>query len=166
MLNSTPLGEVASDRIVRRHCTRAGYRIGDNKTIDLLRYAAWLVDVRRQMIVRRRPDSGYEAIKQRARARNIALSLEGRDIGELPAVVNPERKQRAERDFRFFCEQYFPLTFTLPWSADHLKVISKIEQAVLEGGLFAVAIGIRGRSPGCNARVQRPLAAPSARCCC
>jgi hypothetical protein len=103
--------------------------------------AAWLVDVRRQMIARRRePDSGYEAIKQRARARNIALSLEGRDIGELPAVVNPERKERAEWDFRFFCEQYFPLTFTLPWSADHLKVISKIEQAVLEGGLFAVAM--------------------------
>jgi hypothetical protein len=39
-----------------------------------------------------------------------------------------------------FCEQYFPQTFHLAWSADHLAVITKIEQAVLEGGLFAMAM--------------------------
>ena len=39
------------------------------------------------------------------------MSLAGRDIGELPAVVNPERKNRAATDFRFFCEAYFPFTF-------------------------------------------------------
>ncbi|MBE7455465.1 MAG: phage terminase large subunit family protein [Phycisphaerae bacterium] len=54
--------------------------------------------------------------------------------------MNAERKAKAERDFRFFCEQYFPQTFHLPWSPDHLKVIAKIEQAVLEGGLFAMAM--------------------------
>ena len=50
-------------------------------------------------------------MKERARARNAALSLAGRDIGELPAVVNPERRAKAERDFRFFCETYFPARF-------------------------------------------------------
>ncbi|MCX8139383.1 MAG: hypothetical protein N3E46_06840, partial [Gemmataceae bacterium] len=69
-----------------------------------------------------------------------ALSLASRDIGEPPAVVDLERKARAASDFRFFCEQYFPLTFSLPWSPDHLKVIAKIEQAVLRGGLFAMAM--------------------------
>jgi hypothetical protein len=58
----------------------------------------------------------------------------------MPAVVNAERKERASRDFRFFCEQYFPQVFHLPWSPDHLKVVVKIEQAVLEGGLFAMAM--------------------------
>ncbi|MBN1513726.1 MAG: phage terminase large subunit family protein [Phycisphaerae bacterium] len=82
----------------------------------------------------------YGSLKERARTRNAALSLAGRDIGELPAVVNPERKARAERDFRFFCESYLPFTFHLPWSPDHLKVIAKIEQAVLHGGLFAMAM--------------------------
>ena len=67
------------------------------------------------------------------------LSLAGRDIGVLPAVADPDRKARAASDFRFFCESYFPLTFSLPWSPDHHKVIAKIEQAVLRGGLFAVA---------------------------
>ena len=67
----------------------------------------------------------YEKLKERARARNVALALAGRDIGELPEVVNPERKARAASDFRFFCESYFPLTFHLPWSPDHLKVIAQ-----------------------------------------
>ena len=68
------------------------------------------------------------------------LSLSGRNIGELPAVAQPERRQRAARDFRAFCEAYFPQTFNLPWSDDHLKVIAKIERAVLLGGLFAMAM--------------------------
>src|SRR5690606_13698381 len=105
----------------------------------LLRYVAWLVQVRHEP----RPEPGgdpYETLKERARARNAALSLAGRDIGELPEVVDPERKEQAARDFKFFCEAYFPQTFHLAWSADHLKVISKIEQAVLHGGLFAMAM--------------------------
>ncbi|GIW78787.1 MAG: hypothetical protein KatS3mg105_0594 [Gemmatales bacterium] len=139
LLNSTPLGEVINERQLHRHRTRAGLRIGDARHVDLLRYTAWLVHIRHAP--RPEPEGDpYETLKARARARNIALSLAGRDIGELPEVVNPERKAKAASDFRFFCEQYFPLTFHLPWSADHLKVIGKIEQAVLRGGLFAMAM--------------------------
>ncbi|GIW81373.1 MAG: hypothetical protein KatS3mg105_3180 [Gemmatales bacterium] len=131
LLNSTPLGEVINERQLHRHRTRAGLRIGDARHVDLLRYTAWLVHIRHAP--RPEPEGDpYETLKARARARNIALSLAGRDIGELPEVVNPERKAKAASDFRFFCEQYFPLTFHLPWSADHLKVIGKIEEAVLE----------------------------------
>ena len=139
LLNSTPLGEVISERQLFRHRTRAGFRIGDGKTVDLLRYVAWLVHVRHEP--KPKPDTDpYETLKDRARARNAALSLAGRDIGELPAIVDPERKLRAETDFRFFCEVYFPQTFHLAWSPDHLKVIGRIEQAVLHGGLFAMAM--------------------------
>ena len=139
LLNSTPLGEVISERQLYRHRSRAGFRIGDGKTVDLLRYVAWLVHERHTP----KPESDgdpYETLKDRARARNAALSLAGRDIGEMPAVADPDRKQHAASDFRFFCETYFPLTFHLPWSPDHLKVIHKIEQAVLHGGLFAMAM--------------------------
>lgn len=82
-----------------------------------------------------KPLTGYEANKEKARRRQAELSRSGRDIGELPPVADPERKARAERDFRFYCETYFPQTFNLAWSDDHLKVIAKIERAVLEGGL-------------------------------
>ena len=139
LLNSTSLGEVLSERQLLRHRSRAGFRIGDDRHVDLFRYVAWLVNVRHEP----RPETDgdpYESLKDRARARNAALSLAGRDIGELPAVVNPERKARAATDFRCFCEAYFPFTFHLAWSPDHLKVIAKIQRAVVEGGLFAMAM--------------------------
>lgn len=139
LLNSTPLGEVINERQLHRHRTRAGMRIGDARHVDLLRYVAWLVQVRHAP--RPEPDGDpYEKLKERARARNVALAIAGRDIGDLPEVANPDRKAKAASDFRYFCESYFPLTFHLPWSNDHLKVIGRIEQAVLRGGLFAMAM--------------------------
>ena len=139
LLNSTPLGEVISERQLYRHRMRAGLRIGDGRHIDLLRYAAWLVQIRHAPRSEDDVDP-YEKLKERARARNAAIAQAGRDIGDLPEIENPERKQRAARDFRFFCESYFPQTFHLAWSPDHLKVIARIEQAVLRGGLFAMAM--------------------------
>jgi hypothetical protein len=46
LLNSTPLGEVIGEGQLRRQRSRAGLRIGDGKCIDLVRYVAWLVQVR------------------------------------------------------------------------------------------------------------------------
>jgi len=147
LLNSTPLGEVISERQLHRHRTRAGFRVaadGDAGKVDLFRYVAWLVTTRHETLAEaaRAPEglTGYEAMKERARQRNAMLSLSGRDIGDLPTVADAARKERAARDFRYFCETYFPQTFHLKWSDDHLKVIAKIEQAVLEGGLFAMAM--------------------------
>ncbi len=94
----------------------------------------------------------YAATKDRNRAHAAAISLAGRDIGQLPDPANPARRWKAKTDFRFFCESYFPLTFYLPWSADHLKVIAKIEEAVLHGGLFAMAMP-RGNGKTCQAEI-------------
>jgi len=140
LLNSTPLGTVLDERQLYRHRIRAGFRIGDGRRVDLFRYVAWLVDQRHAPRKVIDPSAEYEAIKERAAARNRALSEAGRDIGELPAVVDPQRKASAERDFQFFCQAYFPLVFYLDWSPDHMKVIARIEQAVLHGGLFALAM--------------------------
>jgi len=147
LLNSTPLGEVISERQLHRHRTRAGFRVaadGDTGRVDLFRYVAWLAATRHEQLAQQDEEdpslSGYDAHRERARARNAAMSLSGRDIGDLPEVEDAARKDRARSDFRFFCETYFPQTFHLRWSADHLKVIAKIEQAVLDGGLFAMAM--------------------------
>ena len=139
MLNSTPLGEVISERQLYRHRTRAGMRIGDARYVDLLRYGAWLVETRHVPAPETSGDP-YEKLKERARARNVAIATAGRDIGELPEIADPERKAKAATNFRYFCECYFPLTFHLAWSDDHLKVINRIEQAVLRGGLFSMAM--------------------------
>lgn len=139
LLNSTPLGEVISERQLYRHRSRAGFRIGDDKTVDLLRYVAWMVHERHAPKPEPPPES-YDQHKDRSARRAAEQSLTGRDIGELPAIADRERRTRAATNFQFFCEAYFPQSFHLAWSPDHLKVIRKIEQAVLHGGLFAMAM--------------------------
>ncbi|TWU12867.1 Phage terminase large subunit (GpA) [Symmachiella macrocystis] len=84
--------------------------------------------------------TGYDRTKADAAKRSADNSRAGRDIGELPAVVDPQRRAAAARSFRVYLEVYFPDLFYMGWSADHLRVISKIERAVLEGGLFAMAM--------------------------
>ena len=140
MLNSTPLGTVASDRLLRRHRDAAGFRISDDggQTVNMFKYAAWLTARRLERDAN--PPRTYAGKKEAVRNRNIALALAGRDIGELPPVAHPDAKEACRTDFRLFCETYFPETYTLAWSPDHLKAISKIETAVLQGGLFALAM--------------------------
>jgi hypothetical protein len=72
LLNSTPLGEVINERQLHRHRSRAGLRIGDGRHVDLLRYVAWLIQIRHAP--RSEPvGDPYEALKERARARNAAI---------------------------------------------------------------------------------------------
>jgi len=140
LINSTPLGTVLDERRLYRHRNEAGYRIGDGQRIDLFRYIVWLIE--RKETPPKKVDllETYAAMKDAAAERARIASEAGRDIGELPAVADPEHRAKAEKDFQFFCERYFPRTFHLPWSKDHLKVIRKIETAVIEGGLFALAM--------------------------
>ena len=136
LLNSSPAGPVTTEPALRRHRTLAGFRIGDGKSFDLVRYIAWLFWETHTAA----SGSGYEAVKERARARAAQISVSGRDIGEIPKPRHRKRRRRAERSFRHYCEDYFPGTFSLSWSPDHLKAIAKIESAVLRGGLFAFAM--------------------------
>lgn len=139
LLNSTPLGEVTNERLLYRDRQRAGFRIGDGKHVDLVRYAAWLAWERHNPKPAPSVDA-YDQHKDRTARRSAELSASGRDIGDLPAIADPQRRSKAATNFQFFCESYFPQSFHLEWSADHLKVLRKIEQAVLHGGLFAMAM--------------------------
>jgi hypothetical protein len=143
LLNNTPLGEVVQPQLVYRHLNRAAYKIGDGKRIDLVRYAAWLFHARRQAFEPGWTEGDYESHKESVNARSREQSESSRDIGAAGWVhppVNPARKDACWGSFRGFCEAYFPQTFHLAWSPDHLKVIAKIEAAVLDGGLFAMAM--------------------------
>ncbi|TWT51046.1 Phage terminase large subunit (GpA) [Rubripirellula amarantea] len=139
MLNSTSLGEVINERQLYRYRTRAGNRIGDGQHVDLLRFSQWLLEERNKPKPPASEDP-YADAKERARSRNAAIAQAGRDIGDLPVVEDAERKTKAASSFQFFCEAYFKLTFHLSWSPDHIKVIRKIEEAVVRGGLFSLAM--------------------------
>ena len=51
-----------------------------------------------------------------------------------------DRREACRLSFRKFCEVYFPKLFCLEWSVYHLTAISKIEDAVLRGKMFALAM--------------------------
>lgn len=142
LLNSTSFGFVLAQARLYREFNRVGFRIGSSenpRNINLLKYIAWMFD-RKHTLEETSGARSYEDRRNAERDRQAEQSLAGRDIGPLPEVVNPDRKAACERNFQLFCESYFPETYSLAWSPDHLKVIEKIETAVLRGGLFALAL--------------------------
>ena len=65
-----------------------------------------------------------------------------RDIGEIPEVQNPERRERCYTSLKLFIEEYFmdAEKFNLPWASFHLESIHKMEASIINGGLFALAL--------------------------
>lgn len=62
------------------------------------------------------------------------------EIAPLPPIVDAARRAASVESLRVFCESYFPALFSLTWSPNHLRAISKLEEAVKFGGLFALAM--------------------------
>lgn len=93
---------------------------------------------------KQRGKAEYEAKKKRAGLREATVSALGRDIGEIPRVANPRRKNACRRNFLKFCQTYGNFDpkpkFTLPFSADHLKAIATLQKCVIDGGFFAFAM--------------------------
>jgi hypothetical protein len=137
LLNTAGFGTVLTEHRLRRHRNQAGYQIGTEKTINLIKYAAWLtLHFFREKSV---PKDYFEK-KRQQNLKSLDAVRAAQDIGEIPAVVNNIRKSEALASFKTFCETYFSEVFYLPWSPDHLRVIDKIEKAVRSGGLFAMAM--------------------------
>jgi len=142
LINSTPLGFTLAQARIYRDFNRVGFRIAatdNSRNINLLKYIAWMCDEKHTVREPAGPRS-YDERRDAERTRQAEQSQAGRDIGVLPEVGNPERKTACERNFQLFCESYFPETYSLEWSPDHLKAIEKIETAVLTGGLYALAM--------------------------
>ena len=97
----------------------------------------------------------YHKHRERARSRSAAITLVGQEIGAIPPIRDLARRRRADDDFRFFCETYFRKVFCLAWSADHLRVIAKIERVVRERETLAVAMPRgSGKTSLCLAAVE------------
>jgi hypothetical protein len=63
-----------------------------------------------------------------------------REIGELPPVVHPRRREKCRKNLKLFLKTYLPDIFDRPWSPDHLKVLEKVERALYHGNLYAFAM--------------------------
>lgn len=83
---------------------------------------------------------GYARHKESTAAAQRAQSQAGRDIGPLPAVVNPERRERCEHDDELFLRTYFPNRFYLPFCDAHRDAIRSIARCMRVGGLSIAAM--------------------------
>jgi hypothetical protein len=82
----------------------------------------------------------YEAHKQRQAQYQRAISAAGREIGAIPAVVDPERRERAKTDLKFHLLTYHPRAFRLGFSKDHEELIEALQHVMLHGGKLAIAM--------------------------
>ena len=82
----------------------------------------------------------YQEHRRKMAARMREMRAAGSEIGDLPPVLDPERREACGRSFRLFCETYRPAAFNLGWSKDHLRCIERLETTVRNGGLFALAM--------------------------
>lgn len=127
-----------TEKKLRMHIRKAKGRLSVVRgKLNVPRYAAWLIGEYADQV---HSAEVYNRNKDIIKAKAAAAVRAAQEIGELPAVVDPERKTACELDFGRFCKEYFPDVFALPWSDDHLKAIEKIEQAILTGGLFGLAM--------------------------
>lgn len=82
----------------------------------------------------------YERKKKAESTRQRMQSSQSAEIGTIPPIVDPRRRDDCQFDLKLFCETYLPDQFPLEWSAAHLVAIQKLESAILRGGLFAYAM--------------------------
>ena len=82
----------------------------------------------------------YERHRNRATELSAERSRDGRDIGSPPDVVDQGRRDGCRRDLIRYLETYHWDAFPLEWCDDHRTAIARIQQAVLNGNLFAVAM--------------------------
>ena len=81
-------------------------------------------------------DRHREVMAKRSREESASV----KEIGPLPPVADPARRESCRPSLRLFCLTYCAPRFPLPFSPDHDRVIAKLETCVLAGGQFAMAM--------------------------
>lgn len=88
----------------------------------------------------KRTRDSYSKHRKRQASKAKEESTEARDIGPIPAIVNPKRRESCRLNLKKYLLTYFPESFPLPFSEDHERIIKDIEKRALEGGLKAIAM--------------------------
>jgi hypothetical protein len=95
-------------------------------------------------------------------ARNAAVinakTAASQEIGPLPDVADPQRRERASADNLYSAETYFPATFYLGWAPYQRVMMDRFQDAVFTGGKECHAVRRGGLKSTC-ARVSAIWAA-------
>ena len=128
--------------IVNSHRRKAGTLIGERDRIYPVKYAAWIIrerlhpgDAAPQESKLSRKEKNRIAMNRKSRMKQSDI----REIGELPEVADPQRRERAEKDFALWRATYCSERHDKADSLNHAKMCDRL-QSVIEsvGGWFAV----------------------------
>jgi hypothetical protein len=108
--------------------------------VERLKRGETLSKNERQALARFKKQNAVQSQRAASAERSKRISIEEREIGPLPACANPTERAACAADFARFCKHYMPETFTMAWSPDHLTALHKTQTAVIDGGLFALAM--------------------------
>lgn len=81
-----------------------------------------------------------ERVRAYDTARKRRKRAEGKEIGSIPPIAEPDRRREAARSLRRFCEIYHPERFALDFGPSQLRAIDIIERAILTGGRAAIGM--------------------------
>lgn len=152
-VNSSPrFGTVITSHRVRKLRDEGAAQISpDGQRLDVIKVLAYLVAINSER--RQRGPGGHEAKADKQIARERAKVKQAQEI-TIGHCADVGLREELRRDLERFCYEMFPDRFTLALSDDHRSVIRKAERAVLEGGLFAVAMPRgNGKTTICDATV-------------
>src|SRR5690349_20397054 len=83
--------------------------------------------------------SGYDAFRESQALLSRDRSAKGREIGTIPDIADPARRERCLGSYKLFCQTYNPEAFALPWADYQDQSADRIEEVVKLGALYAMA---------------------------
>ena len=100
--------------------------IGISKKLDPVKDSTWGAPI---VPTVPKTDADYKA----------ALIARRAEIGEIPPIADPARREACRLDLPRFLQTYMPSVFYRPFDADALALLADIQAAMLDGGRKAVA---------------------------
>ena len=100
----------------------------------------------------------YEQRKERERKRQADQARKGANLGEIPAVKDPERRARAEACLATFAATYFAERFNLPSAPHHREEWKHLQRVIVHGGKQAIG---DPRGDGKTTRLEVAILVPA-----
>lgn len=87
-----------------------------------------------------RDRQAYDEKRQAAGLRQRNISRSGRELGTIPEPIDAELKESMRFDLVAFALTCFPKLFGLALSTAHRRIVERLQDAILNGGQFALAM--------------------------
>ena len=125
LINSTKQNPAVYIEKIKRYMDLGGYYVGDGKNFNLYRFAAWYFDYTHDRPDKIKNRRDYEA------SRRESKRMESNDIGEIPPVVDPERRKRCEADPVLWLQTYLGAEeFYVPFTSEQEGFIRDAWEAI------------------------------------